>query len=151
MADKPEYLYHGSQYKLDMLIPQQAAGGRDIDSMMSVYAAGTMDEVIPFALPIRWYPDSPEGKRAFECHDGKVLLKYGSLDPGGVGYVYKVRADSFEKIDEWQWVSRDSCTPVEVFEIKVADYLDRVQFSEEAEKIRLHLFCLLYTSDAADD
>ncbi len=140
MADKPEYLYHGSQYKLDMLIPQQAAGGRDIDSMMSVYAAGTMDEVIPFALPIRWYPDSPEGKRAFECHDGKVLLKYGSLDPGGVGYVYKVKADSFEKIDEWQWASRDSCTPVEVFEIKVADYLDRVQFSEEAEKIRQHLF-----------
>lgn len=140
MVDKPEYLYHGSQYKLDMLLPQQAAGGRDIDSLMAIYAAGTIDEVIPFALPIRWYPDSPEGRRDFECRDGKVLLKYGSLDPGGVGYVYKVRADSFEKIDAWQWVSRERCQPVEVFEIKVADYLDRVQFSEEAEKIQQQLF-----------
>lgn len=140
MADKPEYLYHGSQYKLDMLLPQQAAGGQDIDSMMAIYAAGTIDEVIPFALPIRWYPDSPEGRRDFECRNGKVLLKYGSLDPGGVGYVYKVRADSFVKIDTWQWVSRERCQPVEVLEIKVADYLDRVLFSEEAEKIRQRLF-----------
>lgn len=140
MADKPEYLYHGSQYKLDMLLPQQAAGGRGIDSMMAIYAAGTIDEVIPFALPIRWYPDSPEGRRDFECRDGKVLLKYGSLDPGGMGYVYKVRADSFVKIDTWQWVSRERCQPVEVLEIKVADYLDRVLFSEEAEKIRQRLF-----------
>lgn len=140
MADKPEYLYHGSQYKLDMLLPQQAAGRQDIDSMMAIYAAGTIDEVIPFALPIRWYPDSPEGRRDFECRDGKVLLKYGSLDPGGMGYVYKVRADSFVKIDTWQWVSRERCQPVEVLEIKVADYLDRVLFSEEAEKIRQRLF-----------
>lgn len=140
MADKPEYLYHGSQYKLDMLLPQQAAGGQDIDSMMAIYAAGTIDEVIPFALPIRWYPDSPEGRRDFECRDGKVLLKYGSLDPGGMGYVYKVRADSFVKIDTWQWVSSERCQPVEVLEIKVADYLDRVLFSEEAEKIRQRLF-----------
>lgn len=136
MTEKPEFLYHGSQYKLDILIPQQAAGSRDIESLKAIYAAETMDEVIPFALPIRWYPDNPEGKRDFECRDGRVLLKYGSLDPHGVGYVYKVKADCFEKIDEWQWVSRENCEPVEVTEIKVADYLERVEFSEEAEKIR---------------
>ncbi len=140
MKDKPEYLYHGSQYKLDLLIPQQAAGERDKDSMMAIYAAETMEEVIPFALPIRWYPDSPEGRRDFTCGDGKILLRYGSLDPQGIGYVYKVKADSFEKIDEWQWISRESCHPVEVMEIQVADYLDRVQFTEEAEKIRQQLY-----------
>ena len=141
MKNRPEYLYHGSQYKLDVLTPQQAAGGRDIDSLKAIYAAETMDEVIPFALPIRWYPDSPEGKRDFECSARRVLLKYGSLDPHGVGYVYKVKADSFEKIDEWQWVSRESCEPVEVTEIKVADYLDRVEFSPEAAKIMELLNC----------
>lgn len=135
MNEKPKYLYHGSQYKLDILIPQQAAGGRDIDSMKAIYAAGTLNEVIPFALPIRWYPDNPEGRRDFECRDGKVFLNYGSLDPNGVGYVYKVKSDSFEKIDEWQWVSVESCDPVEVIEIKVADYLDRVIFSKEAKRI----------------
>lgn len=140
MTEKPEYLYHGSQYKLDILIPQQAAGEQNIDSLKAIYAAGTIDEVIPFALPIRWYPDTPKGKRNFECSNGKVLLKYGSLDPDGVGYVYKVRADSFEKIDGWQWVSQEKCLPVEIMEIKVADYLDRVEFSEEAQKIQQHLF-----------
>lgn len=135
MEGKPKYLYHGSQYKLDILMPQQAAGGRNIDSLRAIYAAETIDEVIPFALPIRWYPDNPTGRRDFECRNGKVLLKYGSLNPGGVGYIYKVKADSFEKIDEWQWVSRVSCKPVEVMEIKVADYLDRVEFSPEAKKI----------------
>lgn len=140
MPEKPQYLYHGSQYKLDVLIPQQAAGGCDIESLKAIYAAATIDEVIPFALPIRWYPDTPEGNRDFECRDGKVLLKYGSLDPNGVGYVYKVHAASFEKIDEWQWISREKCLPVEVIEIKVADYLDRVEFSEEAERIQQLLF-----------
>mgnify|MGYP006989190130 CR=1 FL=1 len=140
MNEKPEYLYHGSQYKLEILIPQQAAGGRDLDSMAAVYAAETMDQVIPFALPIRWYPDNPGGRRDFACHDGKILLIYGSLDPRGIGYVYKVRADSFEKIDDWQWISRESCRPVEVIEIKVSDYLDRVQFTEEAEMIQRRLF-----------
>lgn len=139
MNEKPEFLYHGSQYKLDILMPQQAVGQRDMESLKAIYAAGTMDQVIPFALPIRWYPDTPEGRRDFECSNGKVLLKYGSLDSDGVGYVYKVRSDSFEKIDEWQWVSRENCLPVEITEIKVADYIDRVEFSAEAEEIRRKL------------
>lgn len=96
--------------------------------------------MIPFALPIRWYPDSPEGKRDFECRNGKILLKYGSLDPDGMGYVYKVRADTFEKIDEWQWVSRESCSPVEVMQIQATDCLDRVEFSPEAAEIMNHLY-----------
>lgn len=140
MTEKPKYLYHGSQYKLDILTPQQAAGERETDSLRAIYAAGTMDEVIPFALPIRWYPDSPEGKRDFECRDGKILLKYGSLDPDGVGYVYKVRADTFEKIDEWQWVSQESCSPVEVTQIQAMDYLDRVELSPEAAEIMKQLY-----------
>lgn len=140
MDERPKYLYHGSQYKLDILTPQQAAGERETDSLRAIYAAGTMDEVIPFALPIRWYPDSPEGKRDFECRDGKILLKYGSLDPDGVGYVYKVRADTFEKIDEWQWVSQESCSPVEVTQIQAMDYLDRVELSPEAAEIMKQLY-----------
>lgn len=140
MEDKPRYLYHGSQYKFDILIPQQAFGGRSADSLLAVYAAETIDEVIPFALPIRWYPDNPEGRRDFECRDGKIFLRYGSLDPKSVGYIYKVKADFFEKIDEWQWVSGEICLPLEIIEIKTADYLDRVQFSEETAEIQQRLF-----------
>ncbi|MBQ7827769.1 MAG: hypothetical protein IJX47_09080 [Clostridia bacterium] len=140
MNEKPLYLYHGSQYKLDILVPQQAGGASELESMQAIYAAETMDEVIPFALPIRWYPDSPEGKRAFECENGRTNLLYGSLNPDGTGYVYKVKSDTFVKIDAWQWVSKVTCVPVEVMEIRVKDYLHTVEFSEEAEAINKRLY-----------
>lgn len=132
---RPIYLYHGSQYRFDIVAPQAASGGCERESQKAIYAAETMDAVIPFALPIRWYPDGPEGKRDFTCQDGVTQLRYGSLDPNGVGYVYKLKSEGFEKIDEWQWISRQETVPEEVVEIKVRDYLDRVVFSEEAREI----------------
>lgn len=66
MNRKPQYLYHGSPYLFDELIPQQAHGNCESESMLAIYAAETMEEVIPFALPIRWYPDTPEGKRDYQ-------------------------------------------------------------------------------------
>jgi len=137
---KPEFLYHGSQYRFDMVMPQQACGACEQESLLAIYAADSIEKVIPFALPIRWYPDCPDGKRSFECDGGKTKLLYGSLNPEGVGYVYKIKADSFEKLDEWQWVSKESCVPVEVLEIKVKEYLHTVEFSQEAEEINQELY-----------
>lgn len=140
MHTKPQYLYHGSQYRFDVLEPQQAHGACEQESMLAIYAAETMEEVVPFALPIRWYPDAPGGKREFECDSGKTKLIYGSLNPNGVGYIYKIKADTFEKIDQWQWVSQSSCIPVEIIEVKVKDYLHTVEFSKEAEEINKMLW-----------
>ena len=137
---RPQFLYHGSQYNLDILKPQQASGACEQESLMAIYAADSIEKVIPFALPIRWYPDNPSGKRSFECNDGMTKLLYGSLNPDGVGYVYKVKSDTFEKLDDWQWVSKESCVPVEVLEIKVRDYLHTVDLSKEAEEINQKLF-----------
>lgn len=132
MDKKTSYLYHGSQYRFDMLLPQQANGASYSESQLAIYACETIDTVIPFALPIRWYPDSPEGKRVFTCKDGKTRLIYGSLDPNGIGYVYKIKADTFVKIDQWQWISKAPCYPIEIIEIKVKDYLHTIEFSKEA-------------------
>lgn len=140
VSEKPKYLYHGSQYLFAELVPMQAHGENKQESLLAIYAAENIDEVIPFALPIRWYPDSPEGKRAFRCVDGKTYLEYGSLNPNGVGYVYKVKSDLFEKIDAWQYISNEKCIPVEVIKIKVIDYLDKVEFSEEAKVINEELY-----------
>lgn len=137
---KPPYLYHGSQYRFDKVIPHAASGECDRESRTAIYAAETVDEVIPFALPIRWYPDSPEGKRSFSCSGGLTKLDYGSLDPEGIGYVYKLKSDSFEKIDGWQWISEQEVVPEEVMEIRAKDYWDRVIFSEEAKKINESLY-----------
>lgn len=140
MSIAPQYLYHGSQYKFDVIIPQQADGACERESRLAIYAAETIEEVIPFALPIRWYPDTPDGKRAFECENGRVRLVYGSLNPNGIGYVYKIKADTFKKIDQWQWVSEKTCIPVEIVEIQVKDYLHIVEFSKKAAKINKELY-----------
>ena len=44
---KPKVVYHGSQYKFDVLMPRQANGQCEVESKMGVYAASTMEEVIP--------------------------------------------------------------------------------------------------------
>ena len=136
----PLFLYHGSQYDLDIIKPMQASGENEIESQLAIYAAANPAEVIPFALPIRWYPDSPEGRRAFECNGGKTKLIYGSLNPDGVGYIYRLKSDSFERVDEWQWISRKECEYIEKIQIKVREHLDTVEFSEEAKEIQELLY-----------
>ena len=68
------------------------------------------------------------------------MIEYGSLDPNGVGYVYKLRADTFEKLDEWQWISMFEVVPDETICIRVKDYMDTVSFSEKAMEIQNELF-----------
>ena len=137
---KPQFLYHGSQYKLGIIKPQQACGASAQESLMAIYAADSIEKVISFALPIRWYPDDPSGRRDMECSNGKTRIKYGTLNPEGIGYVYKLKADTFELVDDWQWVSKESCEPVEAIEIKVKDYLHTVEFSQEAEEVNWEIY-----------
>lgn len=138
--DNVEYLYHGSQYLFDVLKPQKACGENDSCSMFAIYACDVRDWVIPFALPIRWVPDNPSGKRIFTCNEGRTTIEYGSLDPHGIGYIYKIKADGFKKIDNWQWISEKEIMPDEIIQIKVSDYWHTVTFSEEAEKINRELY-----------
>lgn len=142
----PEFLYHGSPYLLDIIKPQPANGACPAESLTAVYAACTIRKIIPFTLPIRSHPDKLTGvrKRAFSCEDGLTQLIYGSLDPNGVGYIYKLKADSFRPLDEWQWVSEQDCIPVEVTKIGVADYWDTITFSEDAKKIETELYGITF-------
>ena len=131
---KPKYVYHGSQYLFDTVKPQKACGQNEKESQYAIYAAETMDEVIPFALPIRWYPDNSSGKRDFTIDSGRVFIEYGTLDPDGVGYIYKLKSDSFEKLDEWQWISQVDVIPDDIICIKVRDYIHRVFFTDTAKE-----------------
>ena len=105
-----------------------------------------MREIIPFTLPICAYLDKLTAKRqrAFSCEGGRTQLIYGSLDPNGVGYIYKLKADSFRPLDEWQWVSEQDCIPVEVTKIGVADYWDTITFSEDAKEIETELYGITF-------
>lgn len=146
--EKPAYLYHGSPYLYETLVPQQSRGGSEQESMCAVYAAETFREVVPFALPFRWYPDAPGGKLERNCDSGISYLEYGSINPAGVGYVYKLKAEGFTQIDGWQWVSTEPAVPVEVTEIKVRDYWESIVFSEEARRICAELYGVFENEDA---
>ena len=70
----------------------------------------------------------------------KTIVEYGSINPNGVGYVYKVSSEHFEKIDNWQWITTEEIRPIEVMEIKVADYWHSIAFSEEAFEINKSVY-----------
>ena len=125
---------------LDVLKPKQANGQCEAEAQYGIYAAATMEEVIPFALPFRWYPDEPGGKLSFDSNGINSVLNYGSIDPEGKGYIYVLPSDTFELVDNWEWVSKVEVVPMERREIKVKDYLHTITFSEEAKEIQKILY-----------
>ena len=137
---KPTVVYHGSQYLFDVVKPMQAHGQCEAEAQAGIYAAATMEEVIPFAMPFRWYPDSPEGKLRFDSDGIRSFLQYGSIDPNGKGYVYVLPADTFELVDQWEWVSKVPVKPIEVIEVSVKDYWNTITFSEESREIQKKLY-----------
>ena len=72
---KPQYVYHGSQYLFDVVCPQQAHGANAYESQKAIYAAETIEEVIPFALPIRWY----RSVRSFREEEEKAMYLFAAL------------------------------------------------------------------------
>ena len=140
MEDRPEVVYHGSQHLFDVLIPRHAKGQCEAESQIGIYAATTMEETIPFALPFRYYPDEPGGKLSRDSDGINSYLRYGSIDPHGKGYVYVLPAESFELVDEWQWVSKVPVKPIDVVEILVEDYWHTITFSEDAKIIQQRLY-----------
>ncbi len=65
---------------------------------------------------------------------------YGSLNPDGEGYVYRLKSDCFEKLDDWQWISSKECDIIEKMKIHVSDYLGSVEFSDEAKRMNDMLY-----------
>jgi len=141
---KPAFLHHGSQYILETLIPQQAKDSTPIGTQFGIYACEHWEDALRFALPIRWYPDNPAGKRLWSfLAEGKLVVEHGSINPYGIGYIYKISSEHFEKIDNWQWLSTKEAVIIASSEIKVEDCWHLIEFSEEA----LLANKLLYPSD----
>ena len=126
--DKPPVLYHGSAEKLAVLEPRPAHGvGSDEDQLNAVYATHLKNLAIAFSIPI--LPNENGGfsfgvdlrvERPEDLNDDvepRIDLEAGSLDLDRPGYVYVLPADTFEKVDPWQWASSQPVKPVEVIRI----------------------------------
>ncbi len=68
------------------------------------------------------------------------VLIIGTYDENGVPNVYVLPSESFELVDEWQWVSEVPVKPIEVVEISVKDYWHTIIFSDEARDIQRELY-----------
>jgi len=134
---KPEFLYHGSRYKLDVLKPQQAYGSPDENGAeYGIYALENRDLVRPFTLTINPFEN---GSMAIYAEDdtGEVTIAAGTLDDHAVGYIYKVSSETFTKIDDRQWISKVDVIPLEVHIVETKDYLHKITFTASALEHRM--------------
>lgn len=124
---KPEYLYHGSSRRLTKIEPQKAEGlPEENGDRFGVYATASFGLARRFAMPI----EPVGGKIAvyFDEHTGRIVLKKGIVRRTDVGYVHTVRSDSFQKLDDHQWLSKEPVLPEAVTPVSTADLWDFIEF-----------------------
>ncbi|MFN8443059.1 MAG: hypothetical protein U0175_19960 [Caldilineaceae bacterium] len=110
ILQKPTYLYHGSPKLLTRLEPRTARGvGVSKHRLTGIYATSSRVFATAFALPIL---PNEQGQLAWKLDwQGEqpcITIKAGLLDETGIGYIYQVAADSFEPLDELQWISYEA-------------------------------------------
>lgn len=135
-----DYLYHGSPVaNIEVFEPRPARGmGPDKDKLVAVYATHSKEFAIPFALPLEaddvghlgWFLEFPD-----ELDHPVVALKAGVVNFARKGYLYRLPSESFEQIDELQWVSYAPVTPLDVSVIDPNDYAHWIR--KEGNKCQL--------------
>jgi|SRR5690554_544050 len=129
---KPEYLYHGSRKRLDLLTPTQGIGHGANDNECGIYAVSDRDLAVPFAISYR--PLGEEAVFSVETSERppRILLQDTGIDWEQVGYVYKVSSETFEKIDSEQWLSRVPVRPLATEEIKPEAYREWIVYASRS-------------------
>lgn len=125
-SSKPPVLFHGSPYKLDIIVPNQATGlgNRTNDRLNSVYASDERNYAIMFALNILADKKGVKGWSISWTPDLlKVVIEEGKLDLTTEGYLYRLPSDTFRKVERFQWVSDIPVKPIECEIIKPTDHL----------------------------
>ena len=120
-----EYLYHGSPYKYDILIPNQAFDiGFEAGCQLAVYATSNRNMALCFALGSVADSEKEVERTMMPEYGDKMLFKNGHPNYGGKGYLYKLDKSKFTHAMGTQWVCYEEIIPEEIIEIQVNDYLD---------------------------
>ena len=121
---KPTYLYHGSPEDVDRIEPRPARGvGPEKDRLNAVYATHIRNLAIVFSLP---FTPNENGNLSFrvslQADKPEIHLEAGSLDASRPGFLYMVPSDSFEQLDDEQWVSYGPVEPCGKIQINPKDF-----------------------------
>ncbi len=117
-------LFHGSPYKLDKIVPNQAHdSGFSEGCQLAVYATSSLDMAICFALGCA--QESENAQRIMMPEYGNKM-HFIDCHPnyGGKGYVYVLNKSKFVYAYGTQWVCYEPVIPQKVITINVDDYLD---------------------------
>lgn len=126
---KPSFLYHGSTKLLTQLEPQSASGIElENGAFAGIYAYETPRQSIPFALGI--IPENGVLSMDIDDITQEIHLSAGQFEPNHIGYLYKISAETFTRLDETQWLSEKPVTPLETTPILSSDYAYLVRHSE---------------------
>ena len=119
-----EYLYHGSPYKLDKLIPNRAHDvGFAEGCQLAVYGTSNQKMAICFALGC--VEESEEAERIMMPEYGdKMVFRKCHPNYGGKGYLYYLDKTKFVHAMGSQYVCYEEIFPEKVVEINVDDYMD---------------------------
>lgn len=127
-----EYLYHGSDKKVSVLVPHQAKDECfEKGCQYAVYATSNKNMALAFALG--GIPNN-NGELVRE-----MMPEYGDImqfikgypNKGGKGYLYVLDKKDFKYEYGTQWVCYRAVTPLKVIEIDVDDYLYLCNVYEE--------------------
>ena len=122
---KPTHLYHGSPEDIDRIEPSPARGvGPGKDRLNAVYATHIRNLAIVFSLP---FTPNENGNLSFrvslQADKPEIHLEAGSLDASKPGFLYIVPSDSFEQLDDEQWVSYSPVEPCGKIQTNPKDFL----------------------------
>lgn len=128
-------LFHGSTIAdLDLVEPTPATGvGPASDKQVGIYASHEPNYAISFALPI--LPDQDGNTSWSFVFDEattrpRITIEAGTLDLEQKGCLYMLPADSFEQIDEYQWLARSPVAPINVMLVEPMMYRFWVEGTE---------------------
>ncbi|MEM6429285.1 MAG: hypothetical protein AAF708_08605 [Deinococcota bacterium] len=130
VAHDSKTLYHGSSSKFTTLFPHPARGiGSTQDKLTAVYAIHKLELAIAFALPKR---PNAQGHLAWQLEETslppKIIMEKGKVDISRAGYLHHVSAESFEAIDDWQWVCFTTVKPIKIEIIRPEIYTEWVVY-----------------------
>jgi hypothetical protein len=71
----------------------------------------------------------------FDEDTSDVIISAGIWDDGAVGYIYKIQAETFEKLDSKQWISREPVKPIDCKTVLGKDYAHKVYLEGKKEGV----------------
>lgn len=122
---KPPHLYHGSPQKLERIEPRPARGvGPEKDRLNAVYATHIRNLAIAFSLP---FIPNENGNLSIrissQTDEPEIHLEAGSINWSRLGILYIVPSDSFEQLDDEQWVAYGPVEPCDKVQINPKEFL----------------------------